>query len=53
MHGAGGISRIVDAGGQTVGHRQPAFDLAQNQQTTVGRQLAAIEPGDNLFAPDR
>ena len=53
VHGAVGITRILDAGGQTVGHRKPALDLAQNQQTAVGRQPAAIEPGDNLFALDR
>ena len=53
MHGAGGITRIVDAGGQTIGDRQPALDLAKNHQTTVGRQAAAVEAGDNVFAVDR
>ena len=53
MHGAAGITRIVDAGGQTVGDFEPAFDLVQNQQTAVGRQPAAIEPGDDLFASNR
>jgi hypothetical protein len=27
-HGAAGITRIVDAGGQTIGDRLPALDLA-------------------------
>ena len=53
MHGAAGITRIVDTGGQTLGDREPALDLAQDQQTAVGRQPAAVEPGDNLFALDR
>ncbi len=53
MHGAGGIARIVDASGETVGDFEPLLDLAQNQQTAVGRQPAAVEPGDNLFALDR
>jgi hypothetical protein len=52
MHGATGIARIVDASGETVGDFEPLLDLAQNQQTAVGRQ-AAIEAGDNLFALDR
>ena len=42
VHGAGAIARIVDAGRQTVGDRQPALDLAQNQhsrrQTTGGHR---------------
>jgi hypothetical protein len=53
MHGAAGITRIVDAGGQTLGHLKPLLDLAQDQQTAVGRQPAAVEPGDNLLALDR
>ena len=53
MHGAGGITRIVDAGGQTIGDFEAALDLAQNQQTAVGRQPAAVEPGDDLFAGNR
>ena len=53
MHGAAGITRIVDAGGQTVGDFEPALDLAQNQQTAVGGQPAAVEPGDDLFAGNR
>ena len=53
MHGAAGITRIVDAGGETVGDFEPALDLAQNQQTAVGRQPAAVEPGDDLFAGNR
>jgi hypothetical protein len=47
------MTRIVDAGRQTIGNREPPLDLAQNQQTAVGRQAAAVEPGDNLFALDR
>ena len=53
MHDAVGITRIVDAGGQTVGDFEPLLDLAQEQQTAVGRQAAAVEPGDNPFAVDR
>jgi hypothetical protein len=53
VHGARGIARIVDAGGQTAGDRQPALDLAQNQQPSVGRQPATVEAGDDLFAGDR
>jgi hypothetical protein len=53
MHGAAGIARIVAAGGKTVGDFEPVLDLAQNQQTTVGRQPAAVKAGDNLFAGDR
>ena len=53
MHGAAGITRIVDAGGQTVGDSEPALDLAQNQQTAVGRQPAAVEAGDDCFACNR
>jgi hypothetical protein len=48
VHGATGIAPILDAGGQTLGHREPAFDLAQDQQTSVRRQAAAVEPSDNL-----
>ena len=53
VHGAVGITRIVDAGGQTVGDREPALDLAQNQQTAVGGQAATVEPGDDFFAGNR
>ena len=49
MHGAAGITRIVDAGGETVGDFEPPLDLAQNQQTAVGRQPAAVEPGNDLL----
>jgi hypothetical protein len=38
---------------QTLGHREPAFDLAQDQQTSVRRQAAAVEPSDNLFPGNR
>ena len=53
VHGAAGITRIVDAGGETVGHFEPLLDLAQDQQAAVGRQLPAVKAGDNLFALDR
>ena len=53
MHGAAGIARIVDAGGQTVGDLEPPLDLAQNQQTAVGGQAAAVEPGDHFFPGNR
>jgi hypothetical protein len=53
VHGAVGITRILDAGGQTVGHRKSAMDLAQDQQTAVGRQPATVEAGDNLLALNR
>jgi hypothetical protein len=53
VHGAVGITRILDAGGQTVGHRKSALDLAQDQQTAVGRQPATVEAGDNLLALNR
>ena len=53
MHGAAGSTRIVDAGGEAVGDFEPALDLAQDQQTAIGRQAAAIEPADDLFAGNR
>ena len=53
MHGAAGIARIVDAGGETVGDLEPPLDLAQDQHTAVGRQTAAVEPGNELFAGNR
>jgi hypothetical protein len=53
MNGAARIARIGDAGGETVGDFEPLLDLAQNQQPAVGRQPAAIEAGDQLFALDR
>ena len=53
MHGATGIAPIVDASGETVGDFEPLLDLAQNQQTAVGRQPATVEAGANLFALDR
>ena len=39
MHGAAGITRIVDAGGQTVGDFEPAFNLMQKQQSAVGETV--------------
>ena len=53
VHGAAGIARIVDTGGETVGDFEPLLDRAQNQQTSVGRQPAAVETGDDLFAGNR
>jgi hypothetical protein len=53
MHGAAGRTRIVDAGGEAVGDFEPALDLAQHQQPAVGRQPAAIEPGDEFLAGNR
>ena len=53
MHGTAGITRIVDAGGETIGDFEPALDLAQDQEPAVGRQPAAIEPGDDLLACNR
>jgi hypothetical protein len=53
VHGAAGITRIVDAGGQTIGHFEPPLDLAQNQQTAVGGQPAAVETGDDFFPGNR
>ena len=50
VHGAGGITRIPDAGGQTIGDREPALDLAQHQQTAIRRQSAAVEPSDDRLA---
>ena len=50
---ATGIASILDAGGQTLGHREPPFDLTQQQQTAVGRQTAAVEPGDHFFPGNR
>ena len=47
------IARIVDAHGEAVGHLEPLLDLAQDQQAAVGRQLAAVKAGDNLFALKR
>ena len=44
-------ARIVDAGGETVGDFEPLLDLAQNQQAAVGRQPAAVEPGDDWLCP--
>jgi hypothetical protein len=53
MHSAVGITRIVDAGGQPLGDVQPLLDLAQNQQTAVGRQPAAVEAGNDRLALNR
>ena len=48
-----GLARIVDAGGQTLGDTQPLLDLAQSQHAAVGRQQAAVEPGDDRLAANR
>jgi len=53
MNGAARIARIGDAGGETVGDPEPALDLAQNQQTTIGGQAAAVEAGDHFFSGNR
>ncbi len=53
MHGAAGIARIVDAGGETASDFEPALDLAQHQKPAVGRQPAAIEPDDGFLAGNR
>lgn len=53
MHGAAGRTRIVEAGGEAVGDFEPALDLAQHQKPAVGRQPAAIEPGDEFLAGNR
>ena len=50
---ATGIASILGAGGQTLGHREPPFDLTQQQQTAVGGQTAAVEPGDHFFPGNR
>jgi len=50
---ATGIAPILDAGGQTLGHREPPFDLTQHQQTAVGGQTATVEPGDHFFPGNR
>ena len=41
------------AGGEPVGDFAPALDLAQHQEPAVGRQPAAVEPGDELLAGNR
>lgn len=46
MDGAARITRIVDAGGETLGEFEPVLNLAQNQQV-------AVEAGDNLVSIDR
>jgi hypothetical protein len=47
---ATGIASILDAGGQTLGHREPPFDLTQQQQTAVGEQTAAVRTGRSLLS---
>jgi hypothetical protein len=41
---------ILDAGGQILSHREPPLDLTQHQQTAVGGQTAAVEPGDRFIS---
>src|SRR6266511_2991990 len=48
-----GIAPILDAGGQTLGNPKLALDLAHDQQTSVGRQAATVEPGDHFFPGNR
>jgi hypothetical protein len=46
-------ARVVDAGREPVRNAEPALDLAERQQATVGGELAAVEPGDHGLAADR
>jgi hypothetical protein len=46
-------ARIVEAGGQAIGHTQPPLDLAQRQQAAFRGQPAAVEAGDHGLAPNR
>ena len=46
-------TRIPDAVGQTIGHAQSLLDFAQDQDTAVRRQQAAIEFRDHGLARDR
>ena len=46
-------ARVVDAGGEPTGDAEPALDLTQSQQATVGGQLSAVEAGDQGLAGDR
>jgi hypothetical protein len=42
--------RVLQAGRQAVGNTQPAFDLAQGQQTAFRGQPAAVKTGDDGLA---
>jgi hypothetical protein len=44
--------RIVQAGGQPLGHAKAALDLAQRQHPGIRGKLAAVEPGHNGLAGD-
>jgi hypothetical protein len=48
-----GSARVLDAGREPVGNAEPALDLAQREQTTVGGELPTVEAGDDGFAADR
>lgn len=50
MHGARGIARILDAGGQPFGHTRPPFDFPQHRQPAIGGQTAPIEAPDDGLA---
>ena len=48
-----GMTRIFDAGRRTIGIASRRSISRGTKQTAVGRQAAAVEPGDNPFAVDR
>ena len=48
-----GRARIVDAGGEPIGDAKALLDLAQRQNTTIGREQTAIEFGDDGLAGNR
>ena len=49
----GDLLRLDDTLREQLGELEQALYLAQDQQTAVRRQLAAVKAGDNLFALDR
>jgi len=53
MHDALRFARVPDAGRQPSGDVEAPLHLAQHQQPTVGREMAAVEAGDHGFAADR
>jgi hypothetical protein len=50
MHGAGGIARVLNAGGQTIGNPQPFRHLPQHQKSAIGGQAAAIKAPDHRLS---
>lgn len=48
-----GIARIGDAAGEPLGDAQALLDLAQQQHAAIGRQVTAVEFGDDAFAGNR